>query len=1320
MLGLQLSALAQARITSELSGDWRFLKSDPGAATSAPAFDDSAWETVQIPHCWNALDGEDGGGDYYRGPAWYRRSFTVDPAWAGRRVFIKFHAAQTVANVHVNGVSIGEHRGGYAAFVFDITDAVSVGGANVLAVRVDNSYTTDVGPESGDFTIGGGLTRKVGLLALDPVHVSPLDFGSPGVYLTPKNVSATSADLEVKVIAANMDAASRNITLATEILDAEGQVVATLNSNHTLAAGTSTALPQQTTIANPRLWDGRTDPYLYKARVRLLDGTTALDEIFQPLGFRYFSVDSNNGFFLNGRYLDLHGTNMHEERKGKGNAVSDADREQDIAISLDLGCTMVRLAHYQHADYKYSLCDNSGLVVWAEVSQVNRIYDTPAYTANARQQLIELIRQNYNHPSICFWSVSNEITNSAGPNPGPLMQNLAALVATEDPHRISTCAQVGTSSARGRTYNLDSYAMNTYFGWYGGQAADFEGALRSYHSTYPTDVIGIGEYGAGASIHQHEYNPAIPSPGGPWHPEEYQNLFHETHWLAMRNMPFLWCKLIWNGFDFASDGRAEGDSPGINDKGIVTHDRTTFKDSYYWYRSHWNPAPMVHITSRRFNPAPSGTIPVKVYSNASNVRLFVNETLVSQVASTENRFTWPAVALKSGENILRAEATYPSGTAADTITFNWTPPPQSVPFLRVNFATAAAPAVTGFLKDTGLPFADRGNGQSYGWNRDVSAEHRLRALDSRTEYDTLAQTQRNGANDSWSIALPNGTYQVNAMAGDPGFFDSNYHLLAEGQDLVKGAPGDTARWVEGRAVVEVTDGTLDITNGPDGSNNKLCFIEIRSVVENAGLLAYEGFAGAGSANLASINGYSPDPTTVGIGGAWALARGNNEDLISRGTPDFRGIAGGHKPSFKGSRQHWWEQRNAWDFSRASVALNEPVDLSLDGVYYMSFLAESGNNNYLAQLGLRNATQELMWGNAYGSGGSAGGLTAYIGALDGNRQANGNNTLVTHSAFKTLFYIARLTKSNSGTTDNLKVDLKTYNLDDLNGVIDVSPPSTWNRTLTLNGVTGSFTHLQAKLDGGGGNYPGMDEFRLGRTWGSITDLPPVITISGTPVAMSTIHGTPSVPTSFTVSGTNLTGDLTVTAPAGFEISLAPDGEYSAALAVPASGALASTPIHVRIAATTLGGSHSGNVTVAGEGTLSQVIALPNSTVTYTPIQAWRYFHFNTPASAGDSADLADPDGDSVVNLLEYATSTDPEITNPAPGSMKLDGPVLEFFFTKNQAATDVTSSVEWSEDLKIWSTNDVTITEVDGETGEMKATLPAGTLGKRFVRLKATR
>lgn len=715
------------RIANELNGEWRFLKSDPGTIVADPAFDDSAWDTVQVPHSWNALDGQDGGGNYYRGPAWYRETFNVDAGWTGNRIFLKFHAAQTVADVYVNGISIGQHRGGYAAFVFDVTDAIIFGSINLLAVKVDNSHFVDVGPVSGDFTIGGGITRDVELLVLDPVHVSPLDYGSPGVYLTPSNVSETSANLEIKVVAANHDSVARSITLETEILDVADQVVDTLTSVHSLAAGADVELIQQTVVSNPHLWNGVADPYLYHVRVRLLDGASPLDEVVQPLGFRYFSVDPDQGFFLNGTYLDLHGINMHSERKDKGHAISDADREEDIAIAMDLGCTIVRLAHYQHADYKYTLCDETGLAVWAELAQVNKIYDTAAFTANAEQQLRELIRQNYNHPSIIFWSVSNEIDLQGGPDPTPLMQSLAAIVQSEDPTRLSTAAQAGTGSSKARNYNVDTYAMNTYHGWYYGTTADFETTLRSYHSSYPNDMVGISEYGAGASFDQHAYNPSKPSTTGPWHPMEWQNHFHEEHWLSMRTMPFLWTKLIWAGFDFASDGRNEGDAPGINDKGIISHDRTMYKDAYYWYRSHWNTEPLVHITSSGYDPAPGQTIPVKVYSNAGAVRLFLNGALVSETSSSENRFIWPDITLQVGTNTLTAVATFPSGDVSDMASFTYVadPPPEGDSMVAVTDGTA-----NDYGKTSGVAIDfDASANLSADWIPDLSAGYAYR-LDS--------------------------------------------------------------------------------------------------------------------------------------------------------------------------------------------------------------------------------------------------------------------------------------------------------------------------------------------------------------------------------------------------------------------------------------------------------------------------------------------------------------------------------------------------------------------------------------------------------------
>ena len=361
---------------------------------------------------------------------------------------------------------------------------------------------------------------------------------------------------------------------------------------------------------------------------------------------------------------------------------------------------------------------------------------------------------------------------------------------------------------------------------------------------------------------------------------------------------------------------------------------------------------------------------------------------------------------------------------------------------------------------------------------------------------------------------------------------------------------------------------------------------------HASVLAYEGFSGAGANTLGTINGYAPGTSAIGLTGSWSLTSNGNEDVIARNTQDFRGITGGYTPDFVGSRQHWWEHQNVWGGNRANIAMTTPVNLFADGVWYMSFFCEAGNSDYIAQLGLSNASTELMWGQGYTSG-----LTAYIGGIDTNAQTNNNNTQITHSNYDTLLYVARLTKTNSGTTNNLSVDIKVYNLNALSGLIDGVVPTTWNRTVSLTGVTGSFTNLRAKLDGGGGNYPGMDELRLGQTWSDVTGIPQTIITGGSVAALSTTYGTASTTSSFTVSGTGLSGNLTVTPSTGFETSLNAGSGYgtSTAVTVPASGTLASTTVYVRLAAATVPGAYSGNITVSGGGASSQTVAIPASAV-----------------------------------------------------------------------------------------------------------------------------
>jgi beta-galactosidase len=665
VLSLGLGALALGCSASEkaseaaprseqvLGSGWRFLASD--APASAADFDDAAagWNAITLPHTYNALDGQDGGGDYYRGPSWYRAHLPAFQKQSGRRYYLQFDGANSVADVYVNGSSLGQHRGGFARFRFDATDALHPGD-NLIAVRVDNTAAADIPPLSADFTFFGGLYRDVRLLAVDDLHVDLDDAGSSGVYLSTSDVNSDGAQLSARVRVSNAAAEARDTSVTVSVLDATGKAVAKLSDQLQVPAGQTSEVTLTGHVASPHLWQGRQDPYLYTASVELRSGGKRSDLVEQPFGFRSFRVDPNSGFSLNGQALDLHGVNRHQDRIDKGWAIGKAEHDEDMQLILELGATAVRLAHYQQASYFYDLCDRNGLVVWAEIPLVDAITDDAAFRANAQQQLRELVRQNYNHPSIVFWGIGNEQRTDDAPT-NALLNDLAAQVKADDPGRLSTYAHCCGSATANLVSHADVTGYNVYYGWYMGTINQFGAFADQVHASRPDVPFAVSEYGAGAALSQHQEPPVQPVANGLFHPEEYQTQLHEDTWAQMATRPYLWGKFIWNMFDFASDSRNEGDTPGRNDKGLVSYDRQTKKDAFYFYQANWSSKPMVHIAGRRFNPRTSETIDVKIYSNASTIELKVNGASQGDPGSREGHvFRWNGVALAPGANDVQA------------------------------------------------------------------------------------------------------------------------------------------------------------------------------------------------------------------------------------------------------------------------------------------------------------------------------------------------------------------------------------------------------------------------------------------------------------------------------------------------------------------------------------------------------------------------------------------------------------------------------------------------------------------------------------------
>lgn len=666
-----LAGSAFAREEISLTEGWRFTKGDVPEAARAE-FDDSGWTSISLPHTWNNLDGQDGGGNYYRGPGWYRKRFGVDPNLAGKSLFLRFEGANRNTEVFVNGQRIGSHKGGHAAFCFEVTSAVKSGDGNQIAVRVDNAHDPESPPLAADFTFCGGLYREVKLLALDQLSISPLDFAAPGVYLKQLQVTEAAAEIEATVKLRNGGIA-KEATVRITLTDRDGKTVQTVSTKQTVPAKGVADSVQKLALASPHLWNGRADPYLYTATVEVFDGTQLVDRLTQPLGLRFFHIDPEKGFFLNGKSLDLHGVNRHQDRLDKGWAIGSAEHAEDFALIQEMGCTAVRLAHYQHAQEFYDLCDTGGLVVWAEMPMVNGVTESEAFLANARQQMTELIKQNFNHPSIVFWSCYNELENGfKSTNNWAIVKDINQVAKDLDPTRF-TAGATHVRHDHPMHFWTDVVGFNKYFGWYYGQVGDFGPWLDKVHTELPSLRFSLTEYGVGANPFQHELHPTKRPPASPWHPEELQCLFHEAYWQELAKRPFVWGKYVWVMFDFASDGRNEGSAPGQNDKGLVSADRKIMKDAFYFYKANWTQEPLVYLTSRRFAIRNKPETEVKVYSNCDSVELRLNGESKGIRKASNHVFLWEDLKLKNGENQVEAIGTKGETTVRDHCGFTFDP-----------------------------------------------------------------------------------------------------------------------------------------------------------------------------------------------------------------------------------------------------------------------------------------------------------------------------------------------------------------------------------------------------------------------------------------------------------------------------------------------------------------------------------------------------------------------------------------------------------------------------------------------------------------------
>lgn len=616
---------------------------------------------VDLPHTWNAQDALSGKIDYKRGIGNYEKNLFIRPEWKGKRLFIRFEGVNNIADVFINRRHIGEHRGGYGAFIFEITGKVEYGKENSILVRVNNGEQLDIMPLVGDFNFYGGIYRDVHLLITDETCISPLDYASPGVRLIQDSVSHRYAKVRAIVDLSNGSSGNQEVELNVRLLD--GQRVVKEGTKNVNLSGNE-VMQQELTfeIDQPHLWNGRQDPFLYQAEVTLFRNGQMVDRVTQPLGLRFYRIDPDKGFFLNGKHLPLQGVCRHQDRSEVGNALRPQHHEEDVALMLEMGVNAVRLAHYPQATYFYDLMDKNGIIVWAEIPFVGPggyndkgFVDLPAFRANGKEQLKELIRQHYNHLSICVWGLFNELTE-LGDNPVEYIKKLNVLAHQEDTTRPTTSAsnQMGDLN-----FITDAIAWNRYDGWYGGTPADLGKWLDRMHKDHPEICIAISEYGAGASIYHQQDSLVKTVPTSWWHPENWQTYYHIENWKTISSRPYVWGSFVWNMFDFGAAHRTEGDRPGINDKGLVTFDRKVRKDAFYFYKANWNrEEPMLYLTGKRNTVRTQRLQTITAFTNQAGAELFVNgksygKTTPDSYAILE----WKNVELQPGENEIKVVST---------------------------------------------------------------------------------------------------------------------------------------------------------------------------------------------------------------------------------------------------------------------------------------------------------------------------------------------------------------------------------------------------------------------------------------------------------------------------------------------------------------------------------------------------------------------------------------------------------------------------------------------------------------------------------------
>ena len=855
------------RSSTELADGWMFSFGELGASALTTQFTSEDWESVSVPHSWNRVG-------YYMhdltdhehtvdnvnkdlGQGWYRLEFTSPATDSDERLWLEFDAASRTAEVWLNGTRLGEHRAPFTRFRFDVTDVVVPGGENLLVVKTDNSKpepgspTADVLPIAGDFFVHGGIYRPVRLVVTNQIHVDMQDYGGPGVYAVSSIADDGSASVSVRSRVTNTSDTDGAVVLRTSLVDEDGVAIAEASSPGTLVAGETTEMVQLLEVADPMLWQGMKNPYLYTLQTEILSDTGAtLDKIDQDFGIREITIDPDKGFLLNREPIDLHGVAYHQDREGRGWAVTREDIESDIEIMEEIGANTIRLAHYPHGQPVHEMANEKGFILWDEIPLVTSwAYEAKdeeinaALAENARLQMKEMIRQNFNHPSVAVWGIANEVDFGvilpvflgAPPSdledPMPLLLDLAALARAEDPSRpdtLANCCEARAGLPPGVELPVTADAVNVnganrYYGWYYGKPDDLGPHLDKLREIRPEQPLSVSEYGAGGGISIHTDDPY----GGPVasrgvdQPEEYMNLVHEENWADIAERDYLWASWVWNGFDFATTIRTEGDAIDINTKGLVSYDRRVKKDPFYLYKANWSDTPTVYVAGRRYVQRAYPVTDVRVYSNADATELQINGVSQGVREDCPNAIcVWDAVRLSAGTNDILVEGQFGSTTEVDEV--EWQLAPEMEDAFHIDSGTlVAADSETEIIgSDAFYKGGEAGSSDvEGGFGRPDKPADIADTLNRE-----LATTYRQG-DFSYELPLEDGDYTVTLVFMEPELAPGEriFSVLANGVPVLEGLDianeaGASLTEIRKTIPVNVTGGKLSLAFKPEAGD----------------------------------------------------------------------------------------------------------------------------------------------------------------------------------------------------------------------------------------------------------------------------------------------------------------------------------------------------------------------------------------------------------------------------------------------------------------------------------------------------------------------